>query len=90
MRTIGDAPRTSLLPQAALKLIARARSQGTAIGIGHPYPATLAVLAEEIPRLAAQGIQLVPVSELVETERNPKLWHASSSPLQTVAKNSKQ
>ena len=71
-------------------LIARARSQGTAIGIGHPHPATLAVLAQELPRLAAQGIQLVPVSELVETERNPKLWHASSSPLQTVAKNSKQ
>ena len=72
------------------RLIATARREGTAIGIGHPYPATLAVLAEELPRLADQGIQLVPVSKLVETERNPNLWHASSSPLQTVAKNSKR
>ena len=71
-------------------LVERARAHGTAIGIGHPYPATLAVLAEELPRLAAQGVELVPVSQLVEIERNPKLWHASSSPLQTVAKNSKQ
>jgi len=72
------------------RLIEKAQQDGTAIGIGHPYPATLAVLAEELPRLAAQGIQLVPVSKLVETQRNPNLWHASSSPLQTVAKNSKR
>jgi polysaccharide deacetylase 2 family uncharacterized protein YibQ len=73
-----------------MRLVAKARREGTAIGIGHPYPATLEVLAEELPRLADQGIQLVPVSKLVEKERNPNLWHASSSPLQTVAKNSKQ
>jgi hypothetical protein len=72
------------------RLIGKARRHGTAIGIGHPYPETLAVLAEELPALAGQGIQLVPVSRLVETERNPQLWHASSSPLQTVAKNSKR
>lgn len=71
-------------------LISRARTNGTAIGIGHPYPETLAVLAEELPRLADQGIELVPVSRLVETPRSPQLWHASSSPLQTVAKNSKR
>ena len=71
------------------RLIARARQQGSAIGIGHPYPGTLAVLADEIPRLAAQGIQLVPVSELVEHQRSPNLWRASSSPLPTVAKNSR-
>ena len=72
------------------RLIAKAQAEGTAIGIGHPYPATLAVLAEELPRLADQGIQLVPVSQLVEKRRNPNLWHASSSPLQTVAKNTKR
>lgn len=73
-----------------MRLIAKARQEGTAIGIGHPHPATLAVLAEELPRLADRGIQLVPVSKLVETQRSPNLWHASSSPLQTVAKNSKR
>lgn len=72
------------------RLVDKARRQGTAIGIGHPYPETLLVLAEELPALADQGVQLVPVSRLVETRRNPMLWHASSSPLQTVAKNSKQ
>jgi hypothetical protein len=72
------------------RLIAEAKRGGSAIGIGHPYPDTLAVLAEELPKLADQGIQLVPVSRLVERERNEALWHASSSPLQKVAKNSKQ
>jgi polysaccharide deacetylase 2 family uncharacterized protein YibQ len=72
------------------RLVDKARRRGTAIGIGHPYPETLAVLAEELPRLAAQGIQLVPVSRLVERQRNEKLWHASSSQLPTVAKSSRQ
>ena len=72
------------------ELVRTAKQRGAAIGIGHPYPETLAVLAEEIPRLAEQGIQLVPVSRLVEKERNEGLWHASSSPLPTVAKNSRR
>ncbi len=72
------------------RLVAKAKQHGSAIAIGHPYPATLTVLAEELPALAAQGIRLVPVSRLVERERNDKLWHASSSPLPTVAKNSRQ
>lgn len=42
-----------------------ARQRGRAIGIGHPYPATLDLLERELPRLAAEGIELVTVSELV-------------------------
>ncbi|WP_078117775.1 divergent polysaccharide deacetylase family protein [Thiosocius teredinicola] len=71
------------------QLIREARRNGTAIGIGHPYPETIKVLKEMLPRLADYGIELVPVSELVEP-RSEQLWHASSSPLQTVAKNSKR
>jgi len=71
-------------------LIKKARQHGSAVAIGHPYPETLAVLAEELPLLAAEGIQLVPVSRLVERQRNERLWHASSSPLPTAAKSSKQ
>lgn len=73
------------------RLVRKARAQGSAIGIGHPYPATLEVLAQELPRLLEQGIQLVPVSRLVktQTERSEQPWLACSSPLPTVAKNSK-
>ncbi len=42
-----------------------ARINGTAVGIGHPYPSTLAFLEREIPRLADEGIELVSISELV-------------------------
>ncbi|MDF2183063.1 divergent polysaccharide deacetylase family protein [Neptuniibacter sp. CAU 1671] len=42
-----------------------ARSQGFAVLIGHPYPETLDFLEENIPRLSAQGIELVPASRLL-------------------------
>ncbi|MBI5696083.1 MAG: divergent polysaccharide deacetylase family protein [Nitrospirae bacterium] len=47
------------------KLVAKAARDGVAVGIGHPRPATLAVLAEELPRLKARGIDVVRVSEIV-------------------------
>jgi len=46
------------------RLITIAKSNGSAIGIGHPYPVTLEILKEEIPKLKYE-IKLVPVSELV-------------------------
>ncbi|HET9794789.1 MAG TPA: divergent polysaccharide deacetylase family protein [Thermoanaerobaculia bacterium] len=42
-----------------------ARSQGAAVAIGHPHPATLAVLERELPRLGSEGIRLVTVAELL-------------------------
>lgn len=42
-----------------------ARQRGQVIAIGHPYPATLELLERELPRLADEGIELVPISELV-------------------------
>lgn len=69
------------------KLIETARLQGFAIGIGHPYAETLAVLAQELPKLEAEGIELVPASALTKTGRAQ--WRASSSPLPKAAKNSK-
>ena len=72
-------------PQAVRKqfreLLRHARTEGTALAIGHPHPATLTVLAEELPRLAAQGIQLVPVSQLIQRQQERRLaWQGSSSP----------
>jgi polysaccharide deacetylase 2 family uncharacterized protein YibQ len=46
-----------------LKKLARLR--GKAVGIGHPYPETLELLERELPNLAAEGIRLVPVSQLI-------------------------
>lgn len=46
------------------ELIARARAEGSAVGLGHPYAATLAVLERELPTLSQRGVRLVPVSEL--------------------------
>jgi polysaccharide deacetylase 2 family uncharacterized protein YibQ len=46
-----------------------ARDRGLAVAIGHPYPATLAFLEQEIPRLVEEGIQLVPLRELIEFPR---------------------
>jgi polysaccharide deacetylase 2 family uncharacterized protein YibQ len=47
-------------------LVERAKADGAAIGIGHPYPATLAVLDRELPKLASRGVRLVRVRELVD------------------------
>ncbi len=51
------------------KLVARAKRRGTAVGIGHPYPETMAVLEQELPKLAAQGVDLVTTSRLITLQR---------------------
>lgn len=43
-----------------------ARRNGQAIAIGHPHPATLAVLKDWLPEVQARGFVLVPVSDLVK------------------------
>jgi len=43
----------------------KAHEKGEAITIGHPHPATLQALREELPHAAASGVRLVYVSELV-------------------------
>jgi hypothetical protein len=47
------------------ELAAAAEKRGVAIGIGHPYPVTMRVLAEELPELRARGFRLVRASEVV-------------------------
>lgn len=61
-----DPDKTSLtLRREFERLKTVARKRGSAVAIGHPYELTLALLERELPRLAEQGFDLVPVSELV-------------------------
>ncbi len=43
-----------------------ARKNGKAIGIGHPHPATLSELRKWLAETDAQGIEIVPVSRLMQ------------------------
>ena len=49
-----------------LKLAAIAKNEGQAIGIGHPHPSTIRSLREMIPRLRESGVEIVPLSEIME------------------------
>ena len=51
-------------------LYALAHRQGQALGIAHPYPATMAVMERELPRLAMRGVQLITVKELIVMREN--------------------
>jgi hypothetical protein len=57
-------PDPDQIRQRLAQLERAARRDGAAIGIGHPRPATAAVLAAELPRLRAAGVRLVTLSEL--------------------------
>lgn len=82
-------PEPEAIRRQLRRLVAKARERGNAIAIGHPYPSTLMVLAEMLPGMVANGIQIVPVSRMVNQKRRISSWHACSSPLPTVARNSK-
>lgn len=47
------------------RLLAKAKEQGSAVAIGHPYPSTLGYLENVIPKLDAMGVRLVSPSGLL-------------------------
>ncbi len=47
------------------ELLTIAKKYGHAVAIGHPYPVTIKYLQQAIPKLAEQGIELVPINELL-------------------------
>lgn len=72
------------------KALAIAREKGSAIAIGHPYPATLTVLEKIQPLLLQRNISLVSVSQLltqttpasnvIETTYRPSLSYCQAPP----------
>jgi hypothetical protein len=62
-------PAPEMVAREFERLKALARERGLAVAIGHPYPATLGYLERAIPGLVEEGIQLVPLRELMESPR---------------------
>lgn len=72
-----------------LRLIRKAKLTGSAIGIGHPHPETIAVLQELLPELEQHNVKLIPVSEMIQYRKvwSPIVWQASLSPSRPDLKN---
>jgi len=62
-------PTFDSIDQSFKILLAKARRDGTGIAIGHPHQATLDYLAMVIPGLAAQAIELITVSALIQRQQ---------------------
>ncbi|WP_208932007.1 divergent polysaccharide deacetylase family protein [Rheinheimera sp. F8] len=61
------------------QLIQLAKQHGHAIAIGHPYPETYRYLKKNLPRLAQQGIKVVPASALLDLPAAPAQLIASTT-----------
>jgi len=62
---LDDNPTPAAISMQFTRLLVIAKHQGMAIAIGHPYPATINFLQRELPLLQQQGVELVPLSQLV-------------------------
>lgn len=88
---LDDDPAPDAVAYQFERLIAIAKRNGVAIGIGHPYASTLDLLEARLPALMErEGVQLVSVATIISRQHDKdRRWHASSSPSPTAAKSSK-
>jgi polysaccharide deacetylase 2 family uncharacterized protein YibQ len=63
---LDHSPKEKDVKQQLEKLTYLALANGKAIGIGHPHASTIKSLREMIPKMKEKGIEIVPLSELVE------------------------
>jgi len=63
---LDDLNETKAIEYQLNRAIQFAHQRGSAVAIGHPYPATLSVLERVRPILAGQGVTLVYVSQLLK------------------------
>jgi polysaccharide deacetylase 2 family uncharacterized protein YibQ len=66
---LDDDPDPAAIATQFRRLKALARLHGSAVAIGHPRETTLAFLERALPRLAAEGIELVPVRAVIRDQR---------------------
>lgn len=59
------------IDRAFRDLLRKARTDGPALAIGHPHPATLALLERELPLLAGKHVEIVTVGSLTRVARAP-------------------
>lgn len=62
----GDQANVAAVERQIWRLVRIAQKEGQAIGIGHPHPYTLEALRQTLPQLKANGVEVVPVSRLVD------------------------
>jgi len=61
-----DGENAAAIRKQLAELVRVARKNGKAIGIGHPHPATIAELKAWLAQADEQGIEIVPVSKLMQ------------------------
>jgi polysaccharide deacetylase 2 family uncharacterized protein YibQ len=78
---LDDDPSPAAIVAQFQRLLSQARTRGYAVGIGHPYPATLTLLEGLLPALAEEGVQLVPVSTITAALQRGELQHELTAEL---------
>jgi len=61
------------------RLLKIARTHGSALAIGHPYPDTMKVLKKRLQQLESEKVDLVPVSTLLKYRQGKAKWQVSLS-----------
>jgi polysaccharide deacetylase 2 family uncharacterized protein YibQ len=62
---LDNVPTADAIDQEFNRLKQLARRNGIAVGIGHPYPATLTYLERALPELANEGIELISITDSI-------------------------
>ena len=65
---LDPAPGPATVAREFERMKSLAKKRGSVIAIGHPHAATLDLLERELPKLAADGYELVTISEVMQIE----------------------